>query len=234
MPWRKFALRGSTVLARVDAQGNLEAKDGRVEIRYKPQAKRAYHALAANLSPVDTQVMPDAHCELSTNTSTSKTRSAPKRPTETPNPPSAPQGNEVLVYADGACRGNPGPAGAGVVMLWDDEGKELSEYLGEGTNNIAELTAILRALESLPPGRRPVHIYTDSTYSIGMLTKGWKPRANQDLIASIRALLRKTPDVSFFYVRGHVGVPLNERADELATAAARAKRSQPWFPTKSV
>ncbi len=227
MPWRKHRLRGSTVLARVDAQGELVAENGRVEIRYKPKASRAYRALASNLQPVDDKLLPDDHCELATG-NTQKTRSSPKKPVEDRNPPSAPEGDEILVYADGACRGNPGPAGAGVVMLWNEGGKELSEYIGEGTNNIAELTAILRALEALPTGERPVRIYTDSTYSIGMLTKGWKARANHELIAKIRKLLQHTPNLSFHYVRGHVGVPLNERADELAASAARARKSQPW------
>lgn len=234
MPWRKFDLRGSAVFARVDERGELQTNGGRVEIRYKPNAKRAYRALASNLAPIDSDLLPDTYCavvEEGSEPARSKKRSSPKKPREHQSPPTRPTENEVLVYADGACRGNPGPAGAGVVMMWDDERRELSEYIGEATNNIAELTAIKRALEALPPGRRPVHIYTDSTYSIGMLTKGWKARANHELIESIQTLLRKTPNVSFFYVRGHVGVPLNERADELASAAAHAKKSVPWITT---
>ena len=72
------------------------------------------------------------------------------------------------MYADGACSGNPGPAGVGVVALWDDEQRELSEYIGEATNNIAELTAVLRAVELSAELDRPVRIYTDSQYSIGV------------------------------------------------------------------
>jgi ribonuclease HI len=105
---------------------------------------------------------------------------------------------------------------------------EGSEYLGEATNNIAELSAIGRALERTPPGE-PVIIYTDSQYAIGVLAKNWKAKANRELIDSIRALLRGRA-VSFEYVRGHAGIPMNERADELARAAISSRKSQ-WTPS---
>lgn len=143
-------------------------------------------------------------------------------------PPTSPNGNEILAYADGACSGNPGPAGLGVVMFWDDHRQELSEFLGDGTNNIAELTAILRVLEAAPDKSRPVHIYTDSMYSIGILSKGWKAKANRDLVESIRSLLAEFDDVRFFHVRGHAGVELNERADELAVLAVQSEFSPGW------
>jgi ribonuclease HI len=143
-------------------------------------------------------------------------------------PPSKAVGDEVLVYADGACSGNPGPAGLGVVMLWDGERRELSEYLGQGTNNIAELTAILRAAEAMPDRKRPLHLYTDSSYAIGVLSKGWKAKANQELVAATKAALARLDDVKLFYVKGHAGVPLNERADALAVEAVRSRRNAGW------
>ena len=125
------------------------------------------------------------------------------------------------VYTDGACTGNPGPMGLGVVIL-DLNGtptrRELSEYLGMGTNNIAELTAILRGLEVLPRDR-PVVIYSDSAYAIGLLSQNWKAKANQELVARLRLLLREFPAVRFVKVAGHAGVPENERCDELARNA---------------
>ena len=143
-------------------------------------------------------------------------------------PPTEPQGNEVLIYSDGACTGNPGPAALGVVMLWDQEQKEYAEYLGRATNNIAELTAIARALGNLTQiariEERAVHVYTDSQYSIGVLSRGWKAKANQELIATIRSQLRAYPQLQFHHVRGHQGIPLNERADELARDAIRIRR----------
>jgi ribonuclease HI len=135
----------------------------------------------------------------------------------------------VVVYADGACSGNPGPAGVGVVVVDGDRRAELSEYLGIGTNNIAELTAILRAAERVCGGpARQVHIYTDSSYAIGVLSKGWRAKANQRLVADVQAALRKLAAVTLHHVPGHAGVPLNERADELARLAVQTRRTIPW------
>lgn len=130
------------------------------------------------------------------------------------------------VYTDGACTGNPGPMGLGVVVLdlsGEPARRELSEYLGVGTNNIAELTAILRGLQVLPRDR-PVVVYSDSSYAIGLLSQNWKAKANQELVAALRRLLREFPAVHFVKVAGHAGVPENERCDELARAAITGAR----------
>lgn len=125
----------------------------------------------------------------------------------------------ILIYTDGACSGNPGPAGLGVVVASGQPRQELSEYLGKATNNIAELTAILRGLELVEDPRRPVLIHTDSSYSIGVLTKDWKPKANLELIAQIKARMRQFPRLKLVKVAGHAGVPENERCDVLARGA---------------
>jgi ribonuclease HI len=109
------------------------------------------------------------------------------------------------------------------------------EYLGEGTNNIAELTGVLRAAEIVPDGAAAV-VHTDSQYAIGVLTKGWKAKANKELIASVKVVLarRQASGQSWriVYVPGHAGVPLNERADELAREAVRTRTSRlPAKPT---
>lgn len=133
----------------------------------------------------------------------------------------------IHVWTDGACTGNPGPMGLGVVLLSGERRKEISEYLGEGTNNIAELTAILRGLEAIKSPGRPVVVYSDSSYAIGVLSKGWKAKANVELIAAIKQEMRRFPRLSFVKVAGHAGVPENERCDELAreAIATRASRS---------
>jgi ribonuclease HI len=143
--------------------------------------------------------------------------------------PEKPDGDEVLVYADGACSGNPGPAGVGAVALWADQRRELSEYIGEATNNIAELTGILRAAELATELGRPLRLYTDSSYSIGVLTKGWKVRANKELVAKVQEVLNAHPNAKLFHVRGHQGVRLNEEADGLAVRAVQDKASTGWF-----
>src|SRR5262249_45011507 len=129
--------------------------------------------------------------------------------------------NAFVAYADGACSGNPGPAGVGIVLIDGRARRELSQYLGEGTNNIAELTAVEVVVAEIGATERPVRIYNDSQYAIGVLTKGWKAKANVELVARVRAALKRLPDVQLHYVRGHSGVPLNERADALAVDAVQ-------------
>jgi ribonuclease HI len=110
--------------------------------------------------------------------------------------------------------------GIGVVLLSGPHRKEISEFLGpHGTNNIAELTAIERALEAVKDKRRSVIVYSDSSYAIGVLSQGWKAKANVELVARIRALVATFSALRFVKVRGHAGVPENERCDELAREA---------------
>ena len=221
-------LRRAEVLARCDESGELIANGGRIEVRYKPDDGRAYFAAASNLKPAsDETIEPDSYCapaEAVKKGNGTKT----KKSSTSATPPETPSANEVLAYADGACSGNPGPAGLGVVARFDDRQKELSEYIGEATNNIAELTAILRAVELASELGRPLRLYTDSQYSIGVLTKGWKAKANRDLVASVRDSIAKHPDTKLFHVRGHQGIKLNERADELAVLAVQGRASTGW------
>ena len=229
MPWRRMRLRNAEVLARCDESGELVSKGGRVEVRYKPNDGRAYFASASNLKPSagSAKIEPDSFC--GPGEAVKKASKASKKQASTA--PVEPEGDEVLVYADGACSGNPGPAGVGAVALWADQKRELSEYIGEATNNIAELTGILRAVELAQELRRPLRLYTDSQYSIGVLTQGWKVRANKELVAKVRQALEAHPDAELFHVRGHQGVQLNEHADELAVRAVQSKESTGWVST---
>jgi ribonuclease HI len=136
----------------------------------------------------------------------------------------------VEIYADGACKGNPGPGGWGVLLRVGEVEKEL--YGGElaTTNNRMELTAVIRALESL---KRPcrVRLYTDSQYVQKGISswihdwkrRGWrtadkKPVKNVDLWQRLDAL-SQGHDIEWHWVRGHAGHPENERADALANRA---------------
>ncbi len=226
-------LRNAEVLARCDEGGELTAREGRVEVRYKPNDGRAYFASASNLKPSEavSQIEPDSFCApgeaVQKSQKPSKEHSSAAS-SKGSGAPEKPDGDEVLVYADGACSGNPGPAGVGAVALWADERRELSEYIGEATNNIAELTGILRAAELATELGRPLRLYTDSTYSIGVLTQGWKVRANKELVAKVRQVLDAHPDTKLFHVRGHQGVRLNEEADGLAVRAVQDKASTGW------
>lgn len=209
MPWKNAVLRGQKVLARVKADGTFDEKRGLVEIRYRAGDTRAYHARVANLVAGDGPLMPDADV------------AAPSASAPVTKPVSS---KSWIAYTDGACTGNPGPAGSGTIVI--APGGKIQEsyaYLGEGTNNVAELTAILKALQATPKDE-PLVVHTDSQYAIGVLSKGWKAKANGALIEQIRKELQGR-GVRFVYVPGHAGVPLNERADELAREAIRTRRS---------
>ena len=241
MPWVRAKLRGQMVYARADAAGALVPENGRVEIRYKPNDGRRYEARADNLEVADPKPLPDETCGAAEAVEKpakgaggaaakgagggaagrANGKAAGGDAASAPHPKDA-----VIVYADGACSGNPGPAGLGVVILDGDRRIELSEYLGSGTNNIAELTAILRAIEEVVDPERPVVIHTDSQYSIGVLQKGWKAKANTALIASIKEALSGRRRTRLVYVPGHAGVPLNERADALAREAVLARKNR--------
>ena len=133
----------------------------------------------------------------------------------------------VEVYADGACKGNPGPGGWGVLLIEGGRERELHGGEPATTNNRMELTAVIRALEALPHGSR-VRLYTDSQYvQKGMQEwihdwkrRGWrtadnKPVKNDDLWKHLDELARNHK-VEWHWVRGHDGHPGNERADALA------------------
>ena len=219
------------MFARVREDGTFDANAGKVEVRYKQNDGKAYFAAAANLTrEPGAELLDDATCggaepvgkdaSKDAKGGGSKTKAAAKA-----NGPAAAHPGEWVAYTDGACSGNPGPAGLGVVVIAPD-GKmhDGYEYLGTGTNNIAELTAVLRAVEQTPQDVK-ILIHTDSQYAIGVLTKGWKAKANQELIAKIKEALKKRTGVRLSYVPGHSGVPMNERADELAREAIRTGKT---------
>ena len=233
MPWVRAILRGQKIYARADASGALVAESGRVEIRYKPNDGRRYQARADNLEVVDATPLPDETCapaedvskpEPAVKAASAKSGGVKSKASASGPSEAAPPG-AVIVYADGACSGNPGPAGLGVVLIDGPRRVELSEYLGLGTNNIAELTAVLRALTETEAAR-PMMIYTDSQYTIGVVQKGWKAKANQALVAELRAALAKRSATRLAYVPGHAGVALNERADELAREAVQERKTR--------
>jgi ribonuclease HI len=223
MPWVEAILRGQRVLARVKADGALDVEGGRVEIRYKPNDGRAYRAAARNVEPAPGgKVLPDDACGPAVAPTEAPAKSGSR---STPARQHAIPAGAWIAYTDGACSGNPGPAGSGIVLVSPD-GKmhEGWEYLGEATNNVAELTAIVRAAQWAPRDVALV-IHTDSQYSIGVLQKNWKAKANQELIEGAKRLLRDRGAL-LVYVPGHQGVALNERADELAREAVQTRRSR--------
>jgi ribonuclease HI len=133
----------------------------------------------------------------------------------------------IYIYSDGACKGNPGRGGWGALLVTDGHRKEICGGEANTTNNRMEMTAVIRALESL---KRPsaVEVHTDSQYvqkGISEWMAGWKrrnwrtadgkPVKNQDLWLQLDAL-SQLHRIEWKWVRGHNGHPENERADELA------------------
>ena len=133
----------------------------------------------------------------------------------------------VLIYTDGACRGNPGPGGWGAILISGEHVKEICGGEPDTTNNRMELMAAIQALEAL---KKPckVELHTDSTYVMkgisewifGWKKRGWKtadgkPVKNDDLWRRLDTA-RARQDVSWNWVKGHAGHELNERADALA------------------
>ena len=140
----------------------------------------------------------------------------------------SPQGKKVTIYTDGACSGNPGPGGWGVILIYGDHRKELYGGNLETTNNRMELTAAIEALNALRSAPCEIELYTDSKYVQQGITNwiarwrsnGWKnaqkkPVKNADLWQSLEEA-RNRHNVSWKWVKGHAGHPENERADELA------------------
>jgi len=126
----------------------------------------------------------------------------------------------ILLYTDGACSKNPGPAGAGVLMRFGKHEKRISKFLGHATNNIAELTAVKVGLEAVKDKTKPIMVYTDSQYTIGVLSNpNWNPKKNKELIKEIKDMIELFPRVHFTWVKGHSDHPENNIVDELAVRA---------------
>jgi ribonuclease HI len=236
MPWTYALLRGQKVVARANADGSFAAEGGRVEIRYRKNDPRVYRASAGNLARVEGEpLMADGEVVEGVESAAPAAASSRggkgvsgKKTSGEARPVAAASPDAWVAFTDGACSGNPGPAGAGMVVIRPGGAMtEGYEYLGTATNNIAELTAILRALEAIPADAPQILVHTDSQYSIGVLQKGWKAKVNQELIAKTKSLLAKRPQARLVYVPGHAGVPMNERADELAREAISRARSKP-------
>ena len=142
--------------------------------------------------------------------------------------------DEVTIYTDGACSGNPGPGGWGSILMMGDNKKEISGGKKDTTNNVMELTAVIEALKLL---KRPckVDLYSDSAYVVnaflqnwiwGWIKNGWQNSnkeevKNKELWQELLSLT-KVHDVTFHKVKGHANNEYNNRCDELARNAIKS------------
>lgn len=146
--------------------------------------------------------------------------------------PTTGRSDQIIVYTDGGCSGNPGPGGYGAVILNGQERMELSGGYQLTTNNRMEMMACIVALEKVVDLGKPIHVYSDSSYMINGLSKGWaagwrrrgwkksggEPAVNPDLWQRLLDLYEKL-SVELTWVKGHAGHELNERCDRLAVSA---------------
>ncbi len=135
---------------------------------------------------------------------------------------------EIILYSDGAAKGNPGRGGYGAILQWGGHEREFAEGFVHTTNNRMELLGVIVALEGLKRDRMRVSAYVDSTYVVNAVEKKWlqkwlatdfKGKKNSDLWRRFWVVYQRH-DVSFHWVRGHAGNLLNERCDRLAVAVA--------------
>lgn len=137
--------------------------------------------------------------------------------------------SELIIYTDGAARGNPGRGGYGAILMFGEKKLELSAGFRLTTNNRMELMAVIEALKALKKNHVPIKIYTDSKYIVDSVTKGWLNgwiktdfkggKKNKDLWTAYYHL-SKNFQIKFQWVKGHADNPYNNRCDELATQAA--------------
>lgn len=143
------------------------------------------------------------------------------------------QGHQLIIYTDGASRGNPGPGGYGAILMWGEKRKELAAGYRLTTNNRMELMGVIAALESLTKTNIALTVYTDSKYIVDSVEKRWLDnwiktgfkggKKNSDLWTRYYKLSRQFT-IKFKWVKGHADNPVNNRCDELATIAADGKQ----------
>jgi ribonuclease HI len=139
--------------------------------------------------------------------------------------------NAIIIYTDGAARGNPGRGGYGTILMSGQLRKELSQGYQLTTNNRMELRAVIAGLEAMKKENLDITIYSDSQYVVKAVQEGWLKnwiatnfkggKKNRDLWEHYYKLAQKHR-IKFVWVRGHADNPWNNRCDELATSAADA------------
>jgi ribonuclease HI len=201
--WKRMRFKKNKVWLSVDSVGNPVEQNGKVLIKYQLDQPHEYWVRKSNIKPLDTKPVKTQRSEKDT---------AARKPGGR---------EEICIFSDGASSGNPGPSGIGVVLRFGEHEKEISEYIGMATNNIAELKAIQAGLQAIKNTDLPVRIFTDSNYAHGVLALGWKVRANREMVESIKKTMAKFKNLKIVKVKGHSGDEGNERADFLATSAIK-------------
>jgi ribonuclease HI len=217
--WQRMWFKKNKVWMAIDSQGTPISKDSKVLIKYQKKQEYEYWVNKKNVRPLDSPPPKSLHPNKRKNQK-KKVRKDNKAAGGTPWD-EAEYRDKICLFTDGASSGNPGPSGIGVLLRYGEHQKEISKYIGNATNNIAELQAIKAGLSALKHTDIPVRLFTDSSYAYGLLVLNWKPRKNQELVGAIKKIMARFKDLQIIKVKGHAGHRGNERADDLATAAVK-------------
>ena len=201
--WKRMRFKKNKVWLATDPQGKPLEQNGKVLIKYQLDQCHEYWVHKESIKPLDSPPL------------------EAQGPVEKSEPIESIDPNTIQIYTDGASSGNPGPSGIGVVLRFGNHEKEISEYIGLATNNIAELKAIEAGLQAVKNKALPVQIFTDSSYAYGVLALGWKAKANRELVEAIKKTINRFKNIRMVKVKGHAGHRDNERADSLATSAIK-------------
>ena len=178
--------KGCKVYAQISQDGTLVEKDGVVKIKYQLQQENEYLARASAIQEITEHELKKMKHQ----------REQREKPSTIKNPPPASEeifdDNTIFVFTDGACTGNPGPAGIGVFFQYRDNKKDPT---------------------------LPVALFTDSSYCYGVLTSSLRAKKNRDLVEEIKKKMGRFPLLKFFKVEGHKGIEGNEKANLLAQQA---------------
>ena len=217
--WKRMLFKGCKVYAQATRDGRLCSKDGVVKIKYQLEQKNEYLASVSSIREIT---------ENELNQLENQGKKNKKTPIiQKPSPQFEDNSDTtIFVFTDGACGGNPGPAGIGIFMQYRNHKKEISRFIGHGTNNIAELTAIKVALQEIKDPTLPVALLTDSSYCYGILTGSLKAKKNRDLIEEVKKEISRFPVLKFIKVDGHKGIEGNEKANFLAQQAISPTKEQ--------
>jgi len=216
--WKRMIFKGNKIWQALYPDNEPVVKNGKVLIKYNVNQEYEYWVYENKLEPIDKL---DTLQMSRGQKPASPEKKKKQNPDGVPFPEDSIPEDAISIYTDGASSGNPGPSGIGVLLRFGKHEKELSRDIGNATNNIAELEAIKAALLELKTTKKPVRIFTDSSYAFGVLTLNWKAKKNEDLIDLIKKSMRRFKDLKLIKIRGHAGQEGNERADFLANKAVK-------------
>jgi ribonuclease HI len=216
--WIRMRFKKNKVWIATDDSGALVIENGKHPMKYQLDQEYIYWVRSDHVKSLDAPVDPTFQKASEKTKTIADTTIGTQQTTVGKNKQLK---NAIHIYTDGASSGNPGPAGIGVLLRYGSHEKKISKYIGNATNNIAELEAIRTGLSEINNPKLPVLIYTDSSYAYGLFTQNWKAKKNQALVGEIRALVSKFKHLGFIKVKGHAGDKGNEIADRLATSAIK-------------